>query len=106
MDRGKFDALVTFQRATVTTDDYGGETPTWAQLVQAWAQVRAGTGAERRQAAQESAEQTRTFVTDWNPTLETVKVTDRIQYRGSDWDITDVALDGNREIQFTATRSV
>ena len=103
---GKFDALVTFQRGTAATDDYGGETHTWAEYAQAWAQVRAGTGAERRQAAQESAEQTRTFVTDWNPTLEAVTVRDRISYRGGDWDITDVALDGNREIQFTATRSV
>lgn len=106
MDPGKRDQLITIQRATVVVDDYGGETPTWAEYAQAWAQVRRGTGQERREAAQEAGAQSATFVTDWNPTLEAVQITDRITYRGDDWDITDVALDANREIQFTATRSV
>jgi SPP1 family predicted phage head-tail adaptor len=105
MDPGKRDQLITIERGTVTVDDYGGETPTWATLATAWAQVRRGTGQERREASQEAGSQAATFVTDWNPTLEVVQVTDRIIYRGDTWDITDVAPDGNREIQFTATRS-
>ena len=106
MDPGKRDQLITFQRATVVVDDYGGEAGTWATHTTAWAQVRRGTGQERREAGQEAAAQSATFVTDWNPTLEAIKVTDRISYRGGTWDIVDVAPDGNKEIQFTATRSV
>lgn len=106
MDAGERDQLITFQRATVTVDDHGGETPTWAAHTTAWAQVRRGTGEERRQAAQEQGSQKATFVTDWSPTLEAVMITDRITYRGDAWDITDVAPNGNKEIQFTAVRSL
>lgn len=102
---GERNQLVTFQRATVTTDDYGGEVSTWADFAQAWVQVRRGTGQERREASQEAASQTATFVADWNPTLDQITVTDRIQYRGDDWDIVDCAPDGTKEIQFTAVRS-
>lgn len=105
MDRGKFDQLITIERGTATTDDHGGETHTWAVYAQAWAQVRRGTGQERREASQESASQSATFVCDWNPTLEEVRVTDRISYRGDVWDVTDVAPDGTKQIEFTAVRS-
>lgn len=105
MDPGKRNELITFQRGAVTSDDYGGETSTWADYAQAWAQVRRGTGQERREASQEAGSQSATFVTDWNPTLEAIEITDRISYRGNVWDITDVAPDANKEIQFTATRS-
>lgn len=103
-DPGEREALITFERATVVVDDYGGTAPTWAEYTTAWAQVRRGTGQERRQASQEAGSQAATFVTDWNPTLEAVTITDRIQYLGT-WNITDVAPDAHREIQFTAIRS-
>lgn len=106
MDPGKREALIIFERATVVADDYGGETPTWAAYATAWAQVRRGSGQERREASQEAGSQAATFVTDWNPTLEAVQITDRIIYRGDTWDITDVAPDGSKEIQFTAVRTV
>jgi SPP1 family predicted phage head-tail adaptor len=107
MDPGQRDQLITFQRATVaSTNDYGETvegTPT--DYATAWAQVRRGTGQERREASQEAGSQAATFVTDWNPTLEAVEITDRIIYRGDTWDIVDCAPDGNSEIQFTAVRS-
>ena len=106
MDPGKREQLITFQRATVAVDDYGGETPTFADHTTAWAQVRRGSGQERREASQEVGFQAATFVTEWNPTLAAIKVIDRIQYLSAFWDITDVAPDAHREIQFTATRSV
>lgn len=106
MDPGKRDQLITFQRATVTVDAYGGETPAFASHTTAWAQVRRGTGQERREASQEAGSQAATFVTDWNPTLDAIKITDRIFYLGAFWDITDVAPMGHDEIQFTTTRSV
>lgn len=106
MDPGKRDQLLIFERFIVSaTNDYGEETQAWAAYATAWAQVRRGSGQERREAAQEAGFQAATFITDWNPTLEAIQVTDRINYRNDTWDITDVAPDGHREIQFTATRS-
>ena len=106
MDPGQRDQFITFERGTAVSDDYTSEgSTTWASLTTAWAQVRRGTGQERREASQEAGSQSATFVTDWNPTLEAVQITDRISYRGDTWDVTDVAPDGNREIQFTAIRS-
>ena len=106
MDAGKRDQLITFYRGTVaSTNDYGESVEgAPSPYATAWAQVRRGTGQERREASQEQGEQSATFVTDWNPTLEAVEVTDRITYRGDSWDIVDCAPDANREIQFTATR--
>lgn len=107
MDAGKRDQLITFVRGTTaSTNDYGepvAGTPT--EYATAWAQVRRGTGQERREASQEAGSQSATFVTDWNTTLDQVEITDRIQYLGDVWDITDVAPDAHREIQFTAVRS-
>jgi SPP1 family predicted phage head-tail adaptor len=104
IDAGKRDTLIRFQRGTPTTDDYGGETRTWADYARAWAQVRRGTGQERREAAQEAGSQSATFICDWNPTLAAVEITDRIQWN-DDWDIVDVAPMGTRELHFTCVRS-
>lgn len=106
MDPGERELLITIERATPTTDDYGGETLAWATYATAWAQLRRGTGQERREAAQEAGSQSGTFVTDWTAVLEATQIKDRITYPGHEWDITDVAADGHREIQFTATRAV
>jgi SPP1 family predicted phage head-tail adaptor len=100
------DCLVTFQRATTTTDDYGGETQSWTDLQKAWARVRFGTAQERRQAAQESSSQSATF--ECNPTaaLRSVGATDRIAFDGSDWDIQGPGeLLDRMTIRFTAVRS-
>lgn len=106
MDAGERGELILFERGTPVSDDYTSQvTMTWALYASAWAQVRRGTGEERRQASQEAGSQAATFVTDWNPTLDAVQITDRIQYRSDTWDITDVAPSGNWEIQFTAVRA-
>lgn len=96
--------LITIERATVTTDDYGDEIEVWASHAQAWARVRYGSGQERREAAQEAAVQTATFECDWSPTLETVTARDRVQFGGA-WDITSAITTGlNRERHITAVR--
>jgi SPP1 family predicted phage head-tail adaptor len=106
MIRGAFDRLITVQRATVTTDDYGGETPTWFETQDAWARVRFGLAGEQRNAAQEGGLQAATF--EVVPTLALLAVTlkDRIQFDGSDWDITEVAPLDRNTLRFTATRTV
>lgn len=104
--RGRFDRLITVQRATATTDDYGGETATWANLEQAWARVRFGLAGEQRNAAQEGGLQAATFEIVPTAALRAVTLKDRIQFDGSDWDITEVAPLDRQILRFTATRSV
>lgn len=107
-DPGLRETLVTFQRGTPTTDDYGGELFAWSDLVTAYARVRYGTGQERRGAAQERAVQAATFECDWNSTLAGVEATDRLFINEAPfefWDIINKAPLGHEEIHFAAIRS-
>lgn len=106
MASGMRDKLITITRgAAVVTDDYGGETSTPNTYAQAWAEMLNGTGQERREAAQEQAAKTATFICGWTPTLDGLLTTDSLVYRGT-WDITDVSIVGhNSEVHLTATRS-
>jgi SPP1 family predicted phage head-tail adaptor len=106
MKAGPRNRLITIERAAMVTDAYGGETPTWEEHVRAYAYVSFGTGQERREAAQETAGAAATFRTLWTPTLAAVKVTDRISFDGSAWDISSaVPLGLNEGMEFTATRA-
>ena len=105
MRSGERDRLITVQRASTTTDDYGGETQSWADMQQAWAKVRFGLAGEKREAAQNSANQAATFEVLPTQLLLTARLTDRIQFDGSDWNITEVAPLDRKTLRFTATRS-
>lgn len=105
MDAGKRDRLITVQRATVATDDYGGETSTWADVEQAWARVRFGTAQEKREAAQEAGTQSATFEVVPTAGLLGVTLRDRILFDGSEWDITEKAELDRQTLRFTAVRS-
>jgi head-tail adaptor len=97
---------ITIQRGTVTVDDYGGETASFATLVTTYARVNYGTGQERRAAAQEQATQAATFECEWTPTIATVTLTDRIVCDGANWDIVSRAPKGlNKQIDFGAVRA-
>lgn len=103
---GQRDALVRFERASVTTTSMGVEEEgPWSPIEQAWAKVLYGTGAERRQAASEAASATATFRVLSTSALRGVGERDRIVDRdGRAWDITGIAPIGvNAEIEFTAT---
>lgn len=98
--------LIVIQRATTTTDDYGGEIAgAPAEFTRAMARVKFGTAQEKRQAAQEMGEQAATFECVATPKLRQVTLTDAIQFDGSNWDITEVAPLDRQTIRFTATRS-
>lgn len=105
MNRGQFDRKIVVQRASVSTDDYGGEVPTWVDLQPAWARVRFGTAQEKRQAAQEAGVQAVTFEVVPTLVLLTVTLKDRILFDDSEWDITEVAPLERYELRFSATRS-
>lgn len=103
--RRKRDTLITFQRATMETDDYGEDIATWAAYASEWAAVRFGSAQERREAAQESASQTATFRVLANSLTRSLTPLDRISsYLGAAWDITGVALMSAAEIEITAVR--
>lgn len=105
MNRGVFDRLITVQRATVTTNDYGDETPTWDDLEQAYARVRFGRADEKRMAAAEGGEQSITVEVLPTTALLSVTLKDRILFDGSAWDISEVAPLDRNTLRFTATRS-
>lgn len=106
MDAGKREHLITVQAPTATTDDYGGETLTWADVESPWAEVRFGRADEKRQAAQEGGVQAATFLVDPSAALLAVPLTARIVFDGSDWNITEKADLDRQTLRFTAVRSV
>lgn len=105
-DVAQFNRSVIIERATATANDYGEDVKTWAPYASVRAKILFGTGQERREAAQEAAQQPITAIVKWTPTLAAVLPTDRMQALGAVWDITSIALAGlNDEIHFTAVRS-
>jgi hypothetical protein len=60
-------------------------------LEKAYARVRFGQAAEKRQAAQEGGVQSATFEVFPTSTLLGTALTDRIVFDNSNWDITEVA---------------
>lgn len=105
MNAGERDRLITVQRATVTTDDYGGESPSWADVEQAWAKVRFGLAQEKREAAQQNASQVATFEVVPTTALLGTRLNDKIVFDGSDWNITEVAPLDRQTLRFTAVRA-
>lgn len=104
---GERTTLVTFERGAASSDDYGGETLTWTSLERAWAKILYGPGSERRQAAQEGAEQAVTILINWTPVLADVVPKDRASFDGFAWDISSppARIGLNDELHFTAVRS-
>lgn len=103
----RFDQIV-FQRGTPATDDYGGETMTWATLATEWAAVFYGRGDERRQAAMEQGQQSATFQVPSHTVTQSVTLKDRISHAGSTWNIVGIAPDTPKRgsIEFTAVRAL
>lgn len=109
-DPGERDTLITFQRGTLVTDDYGSnlEFTSPTLITTAYASVRYGAGDERREAAQNRATQAAIFECDWNPTLAGVTEKDRIFVNETPtefWNIASKSPLGHREIHFAAVRS-
>lgn len=105
---GQRDRLITVQRGTEVDDGYTVTTD-WSApttVEQAWARVRYGPAGEKRQAAQETAAQTATFEVTPTAALRGVKLTDRIVFDGSNWDLTEKADLDRHTLRFTAVRSI
>lgn len=103
---GKRRDRITFQRRTVTFDNFGGEVETWEDLGKRWAWIIYGTGQERREAAQQSATVPATFNVPRDSLTRSLRADDRIAFDGALWNITgapvrSVQLDG---LDITAVR--
>ena len=99
--------VIAFIAATTTTDDYNETVESWATpttLATVTARVRFGTSQEKREAAQEGANQTASFECLRSPALNAVPMTARISFDGSQWDITERAPLDRTTIRFTAVR--
>lgn len=106
LEAGARSQKIVFQRFTATTDDYGHEVRIWTDFATEWAQVRFGTGQERRAAAQEGSSQAATFGVLSNPMTRALTTRDRISYMSDSWNI--LALNptsDNKGIVLTAVRS-
>jgi head-tail adaptor len=102
---GKRDRKIAFYPRTLGQDALGVETESDGTAVLAWANVRFGTGAERRDLAQAGSMQTATFRVLSTASLRTVTERWQIQFLGARWGIVSIAQLGEAdEIEFTATK--
>jgi SPP1 family predicted phage head-tail adaptor len=99
--------LITFQRFMETgRDDFNAPVMEWADYARAYASISFGTGAERREAAQEAGSAPATFRVLYSPKLAALSAKDRVNFKGSDWDITSVIPIGFQEgFEITAMRA-
>jgi len=100
---------ISFLAAATSTNDYNETVEDWddpAVLATRMARVRFGTAQEKREAAQESANQTATFECVRSATLDAIPMTARIGFLGDTWDIVEKAPLDRQTIRFTAVRVV
>jgi SPP1 family predicted phage head-tail adaptor len=103
MGAGQRDRKIVFERNAPAFDGYGGEVENWSTLETAWADVRYGTGQERREAAKESASVTATFQVLATSGTRSLTAVDRINFNGI-WDIVSAVPNGRAFIDVTAIR--
>jgi head-tail adaptor len=107
MQAGQRDCVIAFIQAAATVDDYNATVEDWNSptlIATRNARVRFGTAQEKREAAQEAASQTATFECVRSPVLEAMPLTARINFDGSQWDITERAPLDRKTIRFTGVR--
>jgi hypothetical protein len=102
---GKRDRKITFYPRAFAEDALGVETETDGLPVFAWANVRFGTGAERRELAQAGSMQTATFRVLSSASLRGATERWEIDFAGARWGIVLIVPIGEAgDIEFTATR--
>lgn len=84
MEAGKLDRRITIQRATETSDEFGGIVQTWATLAEVWAAVEFVRDSERFQAGEIAAQITNRFAIRYGLG---VTVKDRIVFEGRIYEI-------------------
>ncbi len=96
MRAGKLDReLIILRKSEDSVDAFNEPVEVWAPLSTVWGQQRPNRGSERFQAQQLTATTVITFHIRYFPGL---KVTDRIEYEGRQWDILDIREIGRRVV--------
>jgi SPP1 family predicted phage head-tail adaptor len=109
MRAGMGHRVVAFIRAATVTDDYGQPVEDWGSpdtVLSVPAMITFGSAQEKREAAQLAAAQTATFQCRRSSTLDSVTAKDRIEFDGSQWQITSRDPLDRHSIRFTATRII
>lgn len=102
---GRRDQRVVIKAPGAISENSHGEPETvWSEHCKAWAKVLYGTGAERREAAIEGADQTATFIVVRNSNIDAVGTKYRLFFNGADWDIESIAKVSRAEAHITAKR--
>lgn len=105
MRAGPRNRKIRIERFVTTQNAYNEDIETWLEHCSAFAEVKFGTGTERREAAQESATAPATFRVLHTPFTSVVTGKDRIVFDGSFWDISSaVPLGFNEGVEITAVR--
>ncbi len=97
MFAGKLDRRITLQRASVTTNEYGEEVPTWLTLATVWASKKDVSDGERIAAAEVAAEIGTRFQIRWDSSWSDLSPLDRVVYDGRTYNISAVKEIGRRE---------
>ena len=107
MKAGPRDKLIGIWRNGPPVDDgYTTQPGALAEVGTTMAEVRFGTGQERREAAQENATVAAIFVLDANDFTRSITTTDTLRFQEADWDISSSIPGRDRsEWQVTATRA-
>lgn len=88
---------VTFQRASVSKDDFGEPDQLWSDLCTSWALVQALKGSERFSANQAQAEVDYRIVTRNRRALDNIGPDDRAKWNGRIFDIRAVIPRDHRQ---------
>lgn len=98
---------ISFLAAATSTNDYNETVEDWTSpttLAVRTANVRFGTAQEKREAAQEAANQAASFECKRSAELDAIPMTARLGFDGSQWDITERAPLSRKDIRFTGVR--
>lgn len=90
MRAGALRHRVTFQRATVTPNDFGEPVQTWADLATVWARVEPLAGKERFAAMQTQADVDYRITVRYQTSLAALAPADRATWSGKTFDIKSV----------------
>lgn len=94
MKAGELDRRLTWQRATSTTDNFGGRVVVWEDLFETWCKKDDAAGRRLVQALETTDEQAVVLVMRWRPGLHEI---DRVLFEGKAWVITGLTEQGRRD---------
>jgi len=97
LNAGQRNKIITIQSKTMSTEDYGGQAPAWADFVKAWAAIWPLKGRELFAAQAAQSETTVRFNIRW---IAGITESMRIVYNGKNYDITALIDIGERHVEY------